>query len=283
MMPTTRPYIQLRFPNDDTRETAQAMLMDFEPLGFLDEDASWACWFSAEGWTRHAHAVRGMLDASFPHLVPVVEEVPPQNWNAEWEESIQPIRVSDRFIIAPSWHPVEAPEGTIVLTIDPKMSFGTGYHETTRLMLRLLGGIDVEGRRVLDVGTGTGVLAIAARRCGATDVIGVDIDAWSFDNAEENRVRNGIADGMLFREGTVDERDGVFDMILSNITRNDNIGLMGLFRSMTHTGSDLLLSGFYATDLDDMRAAVSADGFVHIETLRENEWCAMHVRRGEQA
>lgn len=279
-MPAPAPYVQLRCADSAARDAVQAMLTDYDPLGFLDEDASWSCFFTSDAWSTHEASIRSLFQTTFPEASYDVEVVEPQNWNAEWEESIQPIRVCDRFIIAPTWHPVEAPEGVIVLTIDPKMSFGTGYHETTRLMLRLLGDLALEGRRTLDVGTGTGVLAIAARRCGADDVLGVDIDAWSFDNAEENRLRNGIDSGLVFREGTVEESDGIFDVILSNITRNDNIGLMPLFERMTRTGSDLLLSGFYGTDLDDMLAAAAAHGFACLRSLVENEWCSVHLRRG---
>lgn len=278
-MPSPAPYVQLRCTHTDARDAVQALLTDYDVLGFLDEDASWSCYFTTEAWTTHEAAIRTLLGDSFPSLQFEVETIAPQNWNAEWEESIQPIRVSDRFIIAPSWHPVEASDDVIVLTIDPKMSFGTGYHETTRLMLRLMEQVQMQGRRALDVGTGTGVLAIAARRCGAVDVLGVDIDVWSYDNAEENRLRNGIDAGLEFREGTVEESDGVFDVILSNITRNDNMGLMELFARMTRAGSDLLLSGFYRTDLDDMTGAALAHGFDAVGSLSENEWCAVHLRR----
>jgi ribosomal protein L11 methyltransferase len=278
-MPTPAPYVQLRCTHTDARDAVQALLTDYDVLGFLDEDASWSCYFTTAAWEAHEAAIRTLLHDSFPTLQFEVETIAPQNWNAEWEESIQPIRVSDRFIIAPSWHPVEASDNVIVLTIDPKMSFGTGYHETTRLMLRLMGEVEMQGRRALDVGTGTGVLAIAARRCGAVDVLGVDIDVWSYDNAEENRHRNGIDTDLEFREGTVEESDGIFDVILSNITRNDNIGLMAMFARMTRAGSDLLLSGFYGTDLEDMTHAARGHGFETMRSLSENEWCAVHLRR----
>lgn len=278
-MPTPAPYVQLRCTDSDARDAVQAMLIDYDPLGFLDEDSSWSCFFTSDAWKMHDADIHALFHTTFPDASYQIETVEPQNWNAEWEESIQPIRVCERFVIAPSWHPVEAPEGVIVLTIDPKMSFGTGYHETTRLMLRLMDDVTFAGRRTLDVGTGTGVLAIAARRCGSDDVLGVDIDPWSFDNAEENRLRNGIDSGLVFREGTVEERDGVFDVILSNITRNDNMGLMHVFTRMTRAGSDLLLSGFYGTDLDDMIASAAAHGFDRVRSLTENEWCGVHLRR----
>ena len=116
-----------------------------------------------------------------------------KNWNSAWEETIRPIRVSERIVVAPTWHPFNGGPGDIVLTIDPKMSFGTGYHESTRLLLGLMERHLRIGARVLDAGTGTGILAIAALKLGAASAIAFDIDEWSFVNAVDNTRLNGVA------------------------------------------------------------------------------------------
>ena len=115
-----------------------------------------------------------------------VRTIEDRNWNEEWERTIRPIRVSDRIVIRPTWQEYRAAPGEIVLIIDPKMSFGTGYHETTRLTLRLMETHLRPGATVLDVGTGTGILAVAAIRLGASHAVATDIDEWSAENAREN-------------------------------------------------------------------------------------------------
>ena len=271
-------YIQVQSFDIERKEALQALLLPHGPLGFLDEDASWQCFFEPAAW-EHARE-EGVLDRlaslspEFPILISVMQQ---ENWNREWEESITPIRVSDRFVIAPSWHPVTAEADTIVLTIDPKMSFGTGYHQTTRLMLRLLERLVHGGERVLDVGTGTGVLAIAAVALGAAEAVGVDIDEWSKDNAEENIRRNGVDGRVTVSRGSVERANGTFDVICSNITRNDNIALFAEYRALARPGCALLLSGFYTSDLGDIRREAEAMGFVHTDALSEDEWAAMSL------
>ena len=138
-MSTETVYIQFACGDMERREELQALLLPYAPLGFLDEDTVWQCYFDPASW--EAAREGGILDrfAAMSPAHPVdVTELRQENWNRAWEESITPIRVSDRFVIAPTWHPAAPEPGVIVLTIDPKMSFGTGYHQTTRLMMRLL-------------------------------------------------------------------------------------------------------------------------------------------------
>jgi ribosomal protein L11 methyltransferase len=275
-MSSDASYVQLESGDMARMEAMQALLLPFEPLGFVDEDNIWKCFFAPAAWeTARDSGILDRLMALSPEFPILITEMKQENWNREWEESITPIRVSDRFIIAPSWHPVDAADGCEVLVIDPKMSFGTGYHQTTRLMMRLLEHSITGGERVLDVGTGTGVLAIAAVRLGAADAVGVDIDEWSKENAEENIARNGVEGRVDVYHGSVERADGSYDVICSNITRNDNIALFGDYRQRARPGCRLLLSGFYTTDLDDIRSAAEAMNFAHIESLSEDEWAAM--------
>lgn len=275
-MSSDATYVQLESADMERMDALQALLLPYEPLGFLDEDTSWKCFLTPGAWAdAQADGAVERLAALSPEHPILISEMKQENWNREWEESITPIRVSDRFIIAPSWHPVEATAGCTVLTIDPKMSFGTGYHQTTRLMMRLLEHGITGGERVLDVGTGTGVLAIAAVVLGAADAVGVDIDEWSKENAEENIARNGVEGRVAVYHGSVERADGSYDVICSNITRNDNIALFAEYRDRARPGCRLLLSGFYTGDLDDIRAAAETLGFAHTESLSEDEWAAM--------
>jgi ribosomal protein L11 methyltransferase len=279
IMASDDSYIAVVFDTDDARDDVQAVLFTLEPLGFLDEDSTWTCYFDATAW-RGGLRERfiSLISAHFPAVTYAAQEFVKQNWNKEWEDSIVPIEVSDRFLIAPSWN-IPPDEHKLVLVIDPKMSFGTGFHETTRLMLRLMERASIPGQRVLDVGTGTGVLAIAAVKLGAASAFGVDIDEWSYDNAMENAERNGVTEAVDFAHGSVEKAEGLFDVILSNITRNDNIALFPRLSSMTAAPGALIVSGFYREDVDAVTDAARALGFIAMETLAEHEWAAIRFDR----
>jgi ribosomal protein L11 methyltransferase len=270
-------FIELRFRASSDDELVQATLASFEPLGFLEEAGGWSCYFASEAWTRIGADLRRALAARHPDAGFELLGIEKRNWNEEWERTIRPIAASERFLIAPSWHPVDDAGGRMVLVIDPKMSFGTGYHATTRLMLRLLEAAPCEGARVLDVGTGTGVLAIAAVALGAAFALGVDIDEWSRANAEENALRNGAAARTRFLHGGIELAQGSWDLELSNITKGDNLALLPRLLASLRPQGRLLLSGFTRADLPELRGACAAHGAAVTAELGEDEWAACEV------
>ena len=212
------------------------------------------------------------------HLPPpaiTVSTVVPQNWNRSWEETIRPIRVTSRIVIAPTWHPFRGGPDDIVLTIDPKMSFGTGYHETTRLMLVLLEKHCLPGVRVLDAGTGTGVLAIAAVKLGAASAIGFDTDEWSFANAVENTRLNGVPGSVTIRQGDLASvPESGFDLIVANIQKNVIEEMLpGLVSRLARPGT-IILSGLLAGDREEMAALIAAAGLTLRDEIAEGEWIA---------
>lgn len=268
-------FLRARFQSTPNDATVQGMLITHDPLGFLEEDQWWEVYFEEDLWPEVEKSFLHRLEAEGLSAAYELETFDQQNWNQEWEDSIQPIRVSDRFLITPSWHPVDPEEGVTTLIIDPKMSFGTGYHATTRLMLRLMEDKLRAGDRVLDVGTGTGVLAIAAVLCGAREADGVDTDEWSYDNALENAQRNGVADRCHFRLGSVEHATGQYDLILSNITKFDNLQFLPVYQHRLSPDGRLVLSGFYGKDSTDLRMALENMGFHTLDVTSEDEWCAM--------
>lgn len=202
-----------------------------------------------------------------------------QNWNALWEASIEPIRVSERIIVAPTWHPYRPELGEIVLTIDPKMSFGTGHHETTRLMVRLLEKYLRRGDRMLDVGTGTGILAIAGVKLGAAIAVGVDNDEWSFENAQENIRLNAAQDRVTVLLGEImDVPEKSFDLIAANIQRGVIEQILPEMRKRLAPAGRLLLSGLLNVDRGPMHAALAAQDLHVIDELLEKEWIALAVK-----
>lgn len=176
--------------------------------------------------------------------------IPDKDWNAEWEKSYAPVRFGDFcYVHAPFHQPI--PEVRHNIEIEPKMSFGTAHHPTTSLMIRFLESDPPTGKRVLDMGCGTGVLGILAGMQGASAVTGIDIDEWAYRNALENVARNGLSDRMRIEQGDASGLQGKeFDVILANINRNILMRDMAVYAACLPAGGVLYLSGFYGQDMD---------------------------------
>lgn len=201
-----------------------------------------------------------------------------KNWNEEWEKSLNVIQVSDRVVIKPSSRNYDKKDNEIVITIDPKMSFGTGEHQTTKLVVRLLEKYVKKGMKVLDAGTGTGILSIAAVKLGAAGAIAFDIDEWCYENAKENTALNSVSGDIDIRIGDigiVPEKD--FDLILANIQKNILLELSGEFSGKLKQNGIILLSGLLWDDEEDIRNEFSSKGFSHVETIRMDDWIALSL------
>lgn len=200
--------------------------------------------------------------------------LPDINWNAKWESDFQPIEIDDFVRIRASFHAhSEAFDHDIV--IDPKMSFGTGHHETTRLMMRAMQTLPFAGKKVLDLGCGTAVLSILASRMGASGVLAVDIDEWAVSNSQDNIVRNNCSNITVQLGDTSIAGNAQFDIVLANINRNVLLENMTMFRKMLAAGGDLLLSGIMRRDRDMITSAAESYGFYHLGYLIEKDWCAL--------
>ena len=203
-----------------------------------------------------------------------LEDIPLKNWNAVWESEYEPIRVGDQIMVRAPFHAPAAPKVPYELVIAPKMSFGTGHHETTWLMLRMLLEEAVAGRWVLDMGCGTGVLAILAARLGAKGVMAIDIDPWSVENSRENAEANGHPD-IDVREGDARllgaER---FDLVLANINKNILLKDLPAYAGVLNPGGRILLSGFYQDDLTDLKRAAADEGLSLAGSQTRNGWVA---------
>lgn len=203
-----------------------------------------------------------------------------ENWNEQWEQTIQPIEIGKRITIKPSWCEYKNDANRIVIQIDPKMSFGTGYHETTRLTLQLLEKYCIPNSTLLDVGTGTGILAIAGIKLGANNAVGIDIDEWSIDNAKENVHANLVDTAVIIKQVEVQELPATtFDIITANLTLNTNIDLLKYFRSYLNEKGILLLSGLLNLDGKKMMEALTSNNFEILEECTENEWIAIAAKK----
>ena len=212
-----------------------------------------------------------------------IEEVPDQDWNQDWEDQgFEPIGVSDNLVIYDAKHTdmsmFAGDDGVMRIFIEARNAFGTGTHQTTRMILRRLLGMDLTGKSVLDCGCGTGILGIVALRLGANRVLGYDIDEWSSENAKHNAALNGV-DNLDVLLGDASVLDGVkeeFDVVIANINRNILLNDMTAFRSHLKTGGRLILSGFYETDVPMLEQAAQSNGLTIIDVVTDEEWaCAM--------
>jgi len=202
-------------------------------------------------------------------------EVAARDWLGEWKKSWQPVEVGARFVIAPPWSEVQATPGRICIRIEPGMAFGTGTHETTRLCLAALEQ-HFTGASLLDVGTGTGILAIAAAKLHArARVEACDTDAEAVEIARENATLNGVAAQIKFRTGTIEETDASFDCVCANLTADVILPLLPAL--IAATCGRLILSGILDTQAESVRERLAELGVRNVATVADGEWVALIV------
>ncbi|AGC75175.1 ribosomal protein L11 methyltransferase [Nonlabens dokdonensis] len=206
-------------------------------------------------------------------------DVPPTNWNAEWEKNFDPIIVNDRCEVRAPFHKASGVEYDIV--IEPKMSFGTGHHQTTHMMIEHLLKEDLNDLDVLDIGSGTGVLAILAQMRGAKKVDAIDIDTWCYENALENVERNN-ADKVNVILGGAEQLDGrLYDFIIANINRNILLQDIPVYAKSLKSGGTILFSGFYEEDLVHIQEKCNESSINYDSHLYKDNWIAVKMIKDE--
>ncbi len=212
-----------------------------------------------------------------------IQEAEYRNWNEEWEEAgFERININDRITIYDARHDDgNGIASGISIGIETKQAFGTGTHETTRMIVSTLLNIDLKGKRVLDCGCGTGILGIAASKLGASEVVGYDIDEWSSENAIHNAELNGVGNMkvMLGDASVLKSVEGKFDVVLANINRNILLADMPAFVSVMADDSLLILSGFYASDVDLLIEKASSLGLSKIDSKSDSEWTCLVLKK----
>ncbi|WP_010181583.1 50S ribosomal protein L11 methyltransferase [Aquimarina agarilytica] len=207
----------------------------------------------------------------------VQEEIEQVNWNEEWEKNFEPILVDEKCSVRAPFHEKKEVEFDIV--IEPKMSFGTGHHETTHMMIQHLLTLDIKGKKALDMGCGTGVLAILAEMRGAQPIDAIDIDNWCYLNTLENVERNNCTYITTY-EGDVSLLEGKnYELIIANINRNILLNDMSSYAKSLTKGGDLLLSGFYEEDFEKINTASASFGLVFDKKIIRNNWVAAHFKK----
>lgn len=269
------PAIEIEFGSDDDPDLLNrlyALLDDFEPLAIHDDDLNnaWRVFFRTRA-SRDA-ALAALRERQGLAASPI--DVPDDDWARRSQQGLRAI-AAGKLVIAPPW---DVPDGMPVIVIEPSTGFGTGHHATTRLCLQAMQRLDLRGARVLDVGTGSGVLALAAWKLGASEVTAVDHDADALDNARSNIARNGAAPAIDIIQDDLDSlRMERTDVVLANLTGAVLVRFASELCSLALDGGYLILSGFAPDDLPIIYNAFAGLAKIHEET--DGEWAAVCLRR----
>lgn len=209
---------------------------------------------------------------SISSTISIIEQ---QNWNKEWESNFQPIDVDGKCLIRAPFH--ESKKNYLFdIIIEPKMSFGTGHHHTTQLMIKKLLQLPVSGKSLLDMGCGTGVLAILAAQLNANPITAIDIDDWSYENSIENLQKNNI-NNVLVQKGDVQLLAGkVFHTILANINKNVLLADIPVYSEAIEKNGNLVLSGFFDTDIEELTNKAMPHNLKLVDQLSDNQWTMLH-------
>ncbi len=276
-------YLELSIaltPRDPWTEILTAELADNGFESFVETENGILAYGQLELVDAEFPLKNTFLEAKPSDVDVVIESkiIPQQNWNAVWESDFQPVEVEDYLTIVAPFHDRSIAKGMII-EILPKMSFGTGHHQTTWMMSKALFELETIPNEVLDMGTGTGVLAFVAERLGAKHVVAVDIEDWSVENTLENAERNDCKTIEAIC-GDVDVLKGrTFGLILANINKNILKAHMSSYAEMLEKNGTLLLSGFFDTDVDELVTFAEQFGLKKGRVLNKDNWAAIELNK----
>lgn len=267
----------------DFTEIITAELGELGYESFVETDEGLLAYIVDENYSEEAvkTLAEKYEDAEIFWQVQIIER---KNWNEEWESSYQPIEVEDKIRVRASFHEKDD-KFEYDLQITPKMSFGTGHHETTWLVMREQLSLPHQGIDVLDVGCGTGILAILARKLGANHITAFDIDEWCIENTNENFELNGINDSFDVFQGTIEDlsKEKMYGGILANINRNILLNDIPAYIQHLTPGGWLVVSGFYETDAPEISAFATKNGLKQVAIHTRNQWATLVFEKASHA
>lgn len=261
------------FPKEPATEILIAELGEVGFESFVENENGVAAYIQKQDWHEAILEQIQILQSDELEITYDIEEIEQVNWNMEWEKHFEPIQVDDIVSIRAPFH--ENPNLKYDIVIEPKMSFGTGHHETTHLMIQQLLELDVTGKTVLDMGCGTGILAIFAEMRGATKLDAIDIDTWCYENSIENVERNNCKNIQVFEGDANLLGNKKYDVIIANINRNILLQDISTYSNCLEQNGILLLSGFYREDIPFIEEAASQNNLMLQKTLERNNWVSL--------
>ncbi len=269
-------YLEFRFKIEPLQPASEILVAELGYLGFesfAEEEDGLIAYIPTEEYEDGLLAGVHILQSDEVTITYSKQEIEQVNWNEEWEKNFSPIMVDDTCYVRAPFHPAGDTEFEIV--IEPKMSFGTGHHATTHMMIQFILKNDFNDKNVLDMGCGTGVLAILASLKGAHYVDAIDIDNWCYQNSLENVGRNNC-DNISVEEGGAELLEGrTYNRILANINRNILLRDLPVYIKSLEPGGELYLSGFYAEDIPAIKKACTKEGLSFEEALEREQWVAL--------
>ena len=273
-------YIEYNFTVSPTEMGAEILMAELAEVGFdsfEDTPTGIKAYIPKDSWNEHILQDIYLLSNPEFTISYQITEIEQVNWNEEWEKNFSPIVVEDLCTVRANFHPVPNTRYDIVIT--PKMSFGTGHHETTYMMLQQLLPLSLEGAKVLDMGCGTGILAIMAALRGARDITAIDIDPWCVENATENVQQNDCS-FITIKEGDVSLIAGEqYNLILANINRNILLSDIPAYVQTLLPQGLLLVSGFYVEDLPAIKEKCQEVGLTYLSHIERNRWVSAKFQR----
>jgi len=274
-------YIELTFTVDPKEQGSDVLISQLSELGFdsfVETEQGFSAYIPENNYDPTQLNLTLSFYNDFFKFNYEQKIIPQQNWNKLWESNFQPIDVDGKCYIRAPFH--EAKKKYVYdVIIEPKMSFGTGHHDTTQLMIRQLMKLDVKNKVLLDMGCGTGVLAIVASMMGANPIMAVDIDDWSCENAVENLQKNNI-NNTLVHKGNAQILEGrFFHTILANINKNVLLADMSTYTETLTKQGDILFSGFFETDTPELKAKALELGLKFEEMTVSNQWALLRFSK----
>ena len=264
-------------------EILMAELAEAKFESFLETESGFEAYVEGDGYDSSLVDIIRKKYGPFTPIEFSFSKIPKRNWNEEWEKSFSPIVVEEKCVIRAHFHQTKK-RYPIEIVITPKMSFGTGHHQTTYLMVKRMLSMNFADKRVMDAGCGTGILAILASRLGASDVQAFDIDEWSVENGNENTAVNNCVN-IRIQQGKISEVDltGKFDVILANINKNVLLDELKAYSFSLQPGGYLLLSGFFALDIPELLMEAARHNLTETGRDERDTWASLLLRQGSEA
>ena len=273
-------YIGYNFKISPLQPATEILIAELGYAGFesfVETDNGVNAYIQKDDWNTDILEDIYVLNSNEFEISFSYEEIEQVNWNKEWEKNFDLITVDNKCCVRAPFH--DKPDVEFDIIIEPKMSFGTGHHETTHMMIQHLLKLDVQGKKTLDMGCGTGVLAILAGMRGASPIDAIDIDNWCYINTIENIDRNN-GQNIFAYEGDVSLlKDKSYDLIIANINRNILINDMEQYAACLNIDGDILLSGFYQEDLELIKETCSKFNLVYQHHFLRNNWVAAQFNK----
>jgi len=268
-------YIEYSFQIKPLQPASDILIAELGEAGFesfVENDEGILAYIQKDDWRDDILETIQILQSSQFDIAYTFKEIAQENWNETWEHNFNPIQIDGRCAVRAPFHKKFDVDYDIV--IEPKMSFGTGHHETTHMMLQFILDHDFKGKSVLDMGSGTGVLAILTAMKGAVHVDAIDIDNWCYLNAKENVSRNDCAHINVYEGDSGLLGDRKYDIILANINRNILVDDIPIYTQNLNEKGTLFVSGFYAEDIPIISKKCSETGLKFEKNLEKNHWVA---------